>query len=83
MVRRASSAGVRSSRWRRRLSFEGLESRRLLATLTVNTTADETTPDTTLSLREAIEVVNGTQYFVAKNDFPEAIGPAFWERKTT
>ncbi len=27
-----------------------------------------------------IEVVNGTQYFVSKNDFPEAIGPAFWER---
>jgi ubiquinol-cytochrome c reductase iron-sulfur subunit len=27
-----------------------------------------------------VEVVNGTQYFVAKADFPEAIGPAFWER---
>ncbi|MDQ2838756.1 MAG: Rieske (2Fe-2S) protein [Actinomycetota bacterium] len=27
-----------------------------------------------------VEIVNGTQYFVAKNDFPEAIGPAFWER---
>lgn len=27
-----------------------------------------------------VELVNGTQYFVAENDFPEAIGPAFWER---
>lgn len=27
-----------------------------------------------------IEIVNGAQYFVSKNDFPEAIGPAFWER---
>ncbi len=27
-----------------------------------------------------VETVNGTQYFVAKADFPEAIGPAFWER---
>lgn len=27
-----------------------------------------------------VEVVNGSQYFVAKGDFPEAIGPAFWER---
>ena len=23
---------------------------------------------------------DGRQYFVARNDFPEAIGPAFWER---
>lgn len=27
-----------------------------------------------------VELVDGTQYFVAKADFPEAIGPAFWER---
>jgi len=27
-----------------------------------------------------VEVVDGTQYFVAKGDFPEAVGPAFWER---
>ncbi len=27
-----------------------------------------------------VEVVDGQQYFVAKGDFPEAIGPAFWER---
>jgi ubiquinol-cytochrome c reductase iron-sulfur subunit len=27
-----------------------------------------------------VEIVDGTQYFVAKADFPEAIGPAFWER---
>jgi len=24
--------------------------------------------------------VDGKQYFVAEGDFPEAIGPAFWER---
>jgi ubiquinol-cytochrome c reductase iron-sulfur subunit len=28
----------------------------------------------------AVEEVDGGQYFVAKRDFPEAIGPAFWER---
>ncbi|MCW2523140.1 MAG: Rieske (2Fe-2S) protein [Frankiales bacterium] len=27
-----------------------------------------------------IAVVDGRQYFIAKGDFPEAIGPAFWER---
>jgi len=27
-----------------------------------------------------VEVVDGKQYFVAKGDFPEAIGPSFWER---
>jgi ubiquinol-cytochrome c reductase iron-sulfur subunit len=27
-----------------------------------------------------VEVVDGQQYFVAEGDFPEAIGPAFWER---
>jgi ubiquinol-cytochrome c reductase iron-sulfur subunit len=27
-----------------------------------------------------VEVQDGKQYFVAKGDFPEAIGPAFWER---
>ncbi len=27
-----------------------------------------------------VEVVDGKQYFIAKGDFPEAIGPAFWER---
>src|SRR6516162_9661293 len=31
-----------------------------MSTITVNTTADDTSPDTTLSLREAIEVSNGT-----------------------
>ena len=47
----------------RRLSrypiVERMESRLLPATLTVNTQADDTTADTTLSLREAIEVANG------------------------
>jgi ubiquinol-cytochrome c reductase iron-sulfur subunit len=28
----------------------------------------------------SVEVVEGRHYFVAKGDFPEAIGPAFWER---
>ena len=28
-----------------------------------------------------IEVVDGVQYFVAKGDYHEAIGPAFWERE--
>jgi len=27
-----------------------------------------------------VEMVDGRQYFKAKADFPEAIGPAFWER---
>jgi ubiquinol-cytochrome c reductase iron-sulfur subunit len=27
-----------------------------------------------------VEMVDGKQYFKAKADFPEAIGPAFWER---
>ena len=44
----------------RRLSLELLEDRRLPAVLTVNTTADDTTADSTLSLREAIELVDGS-----------------------
>jgi quinol---cytochrome c reductase iron-sulfur subunit len=27
-----------------------------------------------------VDVIGGKQYFVAEGDFPEAIGPAFWER---
>ncbi|MDQ1742413.1 MAG: ubiquinol-cytochrome c reductase iron-sulfur subunit [Pseudonocardiales bacterium] len=27
-----------------------------------------------------VEMVDGKQYFTAKGDFPEAIGPSFWER---
>ena len=48
------------SRRRKRFSVEALEGRQLLATLTVTTTADETAADSTLSLREAIEVSDGT-----------------------
>ena len=48
------------SRRRKRFSVEPLESRQLLSTITVNTTADETAADSTLSLREAIEVSDGT-----------------------
>lgn len=55
----------RRSSSRRRLRFESLESRRLLATLTVNTVADEVSPDATLSLREAIEIANGTLSLLA------------------
>jgi hypothetical protein len=47
-------------RRRRRLSLEVLEERLLLATITVNTTGDDTAADSTLSLREAIEISNGT-----------------------
>jgi uncharacterized repeat protein (TIGR01451 family) len=42
------------------LRSEALESRRLLAVLTVNTTADANARDEFLSLREAILVANGT-----------------------
>ena len=42
------------------MRLEVLEDRQLLATITVNTAADPATPGTTLSLREAIEVSNGT-----------------------
>jgi CSLREA domain-containing protein len=44
----------------RRSFLEPLEGRLLLATLVVNTANDENAPDGTLSLREAIEVSNGT-----------------------
>ena len=42
------------------MRVEVLEDRQLLASITVNTTADDTTSDSTLSLREAIEVSDGT-----------------------
>ena len=47
-------------RRRTRMQVELLEERQLLASITVNTTADDTTPDATMSLRQAIEVSNGT-----------------------
>jgi hypothetical protein len=55
-------ASVFASKLRRRtrMSIEVLEDRQLLATITVNTTADDTTADATLSLRQAIEVSDGT-----------------------
>jgi Bacterial Ig-like domain (group 3)/Periplasmic copper-binding protein (NosD) len=56
---RASAFASRLRR-RRRVSVEVLEDRQLLATITVNTAADPATPGTTMSLREAIEVSNGT-----------------------
>jgi hypothetical protein len=47
-------------RVRKKLQLERLEGRQLLSTITVNTTADGTTPGAALSLRQAIEVSNGT-----------------------
>lgn len=42
------------------VGVENLETRLVPATITVNTTADDTAADSTLSLREAIEVSNGS-----------------------
>jgi hypothetical protein len=42
------------------MQIEVLEERQLLATITVNTTSDDSTADATMSLREAIEVSNGS-----------------------
>ena len=47
-------------RRRRKVCLEVLEDRQLLSTITVNTTTDGTAAASTLSLREAIEVSNGT-----------------------
>jgi hypothetical protein len=55
-----ASAFASKLRRRKRMSIEVLEDRQLLATITVNTTADDTTADATLSLRQAIEVSDGT-----------------------
>jgi Periplasmic copper-binding protein (NosD) len=57
-MRRSISAS--KLRRRRRMCLEVLEDRQLLATITVNTTADGTAAASTLSLHEAIEVSNGT-----------------------
>jgi len=64
-ARRQGHGPRRCHRAERRSLLECLEPRLLLATLVVNTTADDTTPDGTLSLREAIEVSNGTLAFSA------------------
>jgi hypothetical protein len=42
------------------MRVEMLKDRQLMSTITVNTTDDDTSPDMTLSLLEAIEVSNGT-----------------------
>jgi Bacterial Ig-like domain (group 3)/Right handed beta helix region len=57
---RNSQARARGRRRGVQPGLEALGRRRLLSTITVNTTADDTTPDATLSLRQAIEVSNGT-----------------------
>ena len=59
MAMRRASCSIKTSR-RRRMQFEHLEDRQLLAAITVDTTADNTTLGSTLTLREAIEVSDGT-----------------------
>jgi CSLREA domain-containing protein len=54
------SFGTPKLRRRKKLHVELLEDRQLLATLTVNTTADDAAANASLSLREAIEVSDGT-----------------------
>ena len=60
MQRNRGASKLRARKVSRIVWVEFLEDRRLLSTITVNTTADDTAPDATLSLREAIEVSNGT-----------------------
>jgi CSLREA domain-containing protein len=60
MLRTRRSLNLRNRKVARVLRVELLEPRQLLATITVNATVDTTTPDASLSLREAIEVSNGT-----------------------
>ena len=59
-VARKWSDRAQKSRRLRRMQVEVLEERQLLATITVNTTADDTTAGATLSLRQAIEISDGT-----------------------
>src|SRR5579859_3997995 len=56
---RVISNGTPIARNRLRSAVEALETRRLFAVLTVNTSTDNTTPDSVLTLREAINVVDG------------------------
>ena len=67
-----------ASRPTARPRLESLEDRRLLSlfpglTITVNTSADENARDNTLSLREAIEVANGTLPFTALSPQEQAL----------
>ncbi len=55
-----ASLRVPRSRRKNTMQLELLEARQLLASITVNTAVDNSAPDTTLSLRQAIEVSNGT-----------------------
>src|SRR4051812_17488268 len=54
----ARRPGSGALRWRRRLSFEPLEDRRLLAIIPVTTTADENNGTGLVSLREAVGMAN-------------------------
>ena len=64
MPARAALFGASSVRQRvlpsRRFTFDFLEERQLLATITVNTVSDTNSAGTTLSLRQAIEISNGS-----------------------
>src|SRR5262249_11216778 len=60
LVNRPVAAVDAHRRLRRRLALEGLEERCAPAVLTVNSVADNTTRDNFLSLREAIQIVDGT-----------------------
>ena len=51
---------ARATKPARRLLVESLETRMLLAVITVDSTADANPPDTALTLREAIEIADGT-----------------------
>ncbi|WP_406693968.1 Ig-like domain repeat protein [Singulisphaera sp. Ch08] len=73
-IRRTDAA--RKSRWlvrRRELTVEGLEERCLLAVITVTVTPDFNTRDTGLSLREAIQISNGTLAISALNAAEQAL----------
>ena len=54
----ARRSGAGALRWRRRLSFEPLEDRRLLAIIPVTTTTDENNGTGLVSLREAVGMAN-------------------------
>src|SRR6516225_5855723 len=61
------------SRRPRKMQLELLEDRQLMSTITVNTTVDNPSPNTTLSLREAIEISNGTLAISALSSQQQAL----------
>jgi predicted outer membrane repeat protein len=72
-----SRAGVGALRWRRRLCFEPLEDRRLLAVIPVTTTTDENNGTGLVSLREAVGMANtGDTITFAVNGTIQLLGGA-------